>query len=257
MIDPRAIVAAGAELAADVEVGPYSMIGPDVMIGAGTWIGPHVVINGHTSIGEGNRIFQFASIGEAPQDKKYAGEPTRLVIGARNVIREYCTISRGTVQDQGVTRIGDDCLLMAYTHVAHDCVLGDNVIMVNLAMIAGHVHLGDWAILSGYVAVHQYCKIGAHAFIANNAGVTRDVPPYVMAIGNPALPHSINVEGLKRRGFTPDQIRNLRNAYRILYRSDLPLAAAVEQLSALVETQPELKPFVEFISPGSDRGLIR
>jgi UDP-N-acetylglucosamine acyltransferase len=257
MIDPRAIVAAGAQLAADVEVGPYSIIGPDVAIGAGTWVGPHVVINGHTCIGEGNRIFQFASIGEAPQDKKYAGEPTRLEIGSRNVIREYCTISRGTVQDQGVTRIGDDCLLMAYTHVAHDCVLGDNIIMVNLAMIAGHVHIGDWAILSGYVAVHQFCKIGAHAFIANNAGVTRDVPPYVMAIGNPAVPHSINSEGLKRRGFSAEQIRNLRNAYRILYRSDLPLATALEQLSELAGTQPELRSFVDFIALGSDRSLIR
>jgi UDP-N-acetylglucosamine acyltransferase len=257
MIDPRAIVAAGAELAADVDVGPYSMIGPNVTIGAGSWIGPHVVINGHTSIGEGNRIFQFASIGEAPQDKKYAGEPTRLSIGAHNVIREYCTISRGTVQDRGITSIGDDNLLMAYTHVGHDCVIGNQVIMANLAQIAGHVHLGDWVILSGYVAVHQFCKIGAHAFMAHHAGVTRDVPPYVMAIGNPAEPHSINSEGLKRRGFTPDQIRNLRNAYRILYRSDLPLASAVEQLSGLAETQPELKPFVEFISRGSDRSLIR
>jgi UDP-N-acetylglucosamine acyltransferase len=257
MIDARAIVADGATLAADVEVGPFSVIGPDVVIGPGTWIGSHVVIKGHTTIGPGNRIFQFASIGEAPQDKKYAGEPTRLMIGARNVIREYCTISRGTVGDQGVTRIGDDCLLMAYTHVAHDCVLGDNVIMVNLANIAGHVTLGDWVILSGYVAVHQHCRIGAHAFIANNCGVTRDVPPYVMAIGNPAEPHSINSEGLKRRGFAPEQIRNMRNAYRILYRSDLPLAAALEQLTELANSQPELKPFVEFISVGEGRGLIR
>ena len=147
----------------------------------------------------------------------------RLVIGDRNVIREYCTISRGTTLDQGVTRIGSDNLFMAYTHVAHDCVIGDNIIMVNLAMIAGHVQIGDWAILSGYCAVHQHCKIGAHAFLANNCGVTRDVPPYVMAVGNPAVPHSINTEGLKRRGFSADQIRNLRNAYRILYRSKLPL----------------------------------
>jgi UDP-N-acetylglucosamine acyltransferase len=257
MIDARAIVAPGARLADDVMVGPYSVIGADVAIGAGTWIGPHVVINGHTSIGEGNKIFQFASIGEAPQDKKYAGEPTRLVIGNRNVIREYCTISRGTVQDRGVTSIGDDCLLMAYTHVAHDCVLGDNVVMVNLSNIAGHVTLGDWVILSGYVAVHQFCRIGAHAFIANNCGVTRDVPPYVMAIGNPAEPHSINSEGLKRRGFTPEQIRNLRNAYRILYRSDLPLTAAIEQLAELAASQPELQPLVEFISVGEGRGLIR
>jgi UDP-N-acetylglucosamine acyltransferase len=256
MIDERAVVAVGAQLAADVEVGPFSVIGAHVSIGRGTWVGPHTVITGHTRIGEGNRIFQFASLGEAPQDKKYAGEPTALVIGDRNVIREYCTISRGTVQDQGVTRIGDDNLLMAYTHVAHDCVLGNNIIMVNLAMIAGHVHIGDWAILSGYAAVHQHCKIGAHAFIANNTGVTRDVPPYVMAIGNPAVPHSINSEGLKRRGFSADQIRNLRNAYRILYRSDLPLAEAIEQLAALRDAQPELQPLLEFIVQ-SERSLIR
>ncbi len=256
MIDARAVVAAGAQLAADVEVGPFSGIGAEVTIGRRTWVGPHTVITGRTRIGEDNRIFQFASIGEAPQDKKYSGEPTALVIGDRNVIREYCTISRGTVQDQGVTRIGDDNLLMAYTHVAHDCVLGDNIIMVNLAMVAGHVHIGDWAILSGFSAVPQHCKIGAHAFIANNTGVTRDVPPYVMAIGNPAVPHSINSEGLKRRGFSADQIRNLRNAYRILYRSDLPLAEAVEQLDALRDSQPELRPLLDFIAQ-SERSLIR
>jgi UDP-N-acetylglucosamine acyltransferase len=256
MIDPRAVVTAGAQVAADAEVGPYAVIGADVVIGPRTWIGPHALIVGHTAVGADNRIFQFASIGEAPQDKKYAGEPTRLVIGDRNVIREYCTISRGTVQDQGVTRIGSDNLFMAYTHVAHDCVIGDNVIMVNLAMIAGHVQIGDWAILSGYCAVHQHCKIGAHAFLANNCGVTRDVPPYVMAVGNPAAPHSINSEGLKRRGFTADQIRNLRNAYRILYRSDLPLAGAIEQLGALAPTQPELRPLLDFIAT-SERSLIR
>ncbi len=177
MIDPRAVITAGAQVAADAEVGPYAVIGAHVVIGPRTWIGPHALIVGHTTVGEDNKIFQFASIGEAPQDKKYAGEPTRLVIGDRNVIREYCTISRGTAHDQGITRIGSDNLFMAYTHVAHDCVIGDNVIMVNLAMIAGHVQIGDWAILSGYVAVHQHCKIGAHAFIANHAGVTRDVPP--------------------------------------------------------------------------------
>jgi len=257
MIDPRAIVAAGAQLAADVEVGPFSLIGPDVVIGEGSWIGPHVVLKGHTTIGRGNKIFQFASIGEAPQDKKYAGEPTRLVIGDRNEIREYCTISCGTAADEGVTRVGDDNLFMAYTHVAHDCVIGNQVIMANLAQIAGHVQIGDWVILSGYSAVHQYCRIGAHAFIAHHAGVTRDVPPYVMAVDNPAVPHSINSEGLKRRGFNADQIRNLRNAYRILYRSDLPLAAAMEQISELAATQPELEPFVDFIAVGSDRSLIR
>ncbi len=256
MIDPRAVIAAGAQVAADAEVGPYAVIGAEVVIGSRTWVGPHALIVGHTTIGADNRIFQFASIGEAPQDKKYRGEPTRLVIGDRNVMREYCTISRGTTLDQGVTRIGSDNLFMAYTHVAHDCVIGDNIIMVNLAMIAGHVQIGDWAILSGYCAVHQHCKIGAHAFLPNNCGVTRDVPPCVMAVGNPAVPHSINAEGLKRRGFSADQIRNLRNAYRILYRSDMPLAAAVEQLSALVATQPELKLLLDFIGT-SERSLIR
>jgi len=256
MIDPRAVITAGAQVAADAEIGPYAVIGANVVIGPRTWIGPHALIVGHTTVGADNRIFQFSSIGEAPQDKKYGGEPTRLVIGDRNVIREYCTISRGTMLDQGVTRIGSDNLFMAYTHVAHDCVIGDNVIMVNLAMIAGHVQIGDWAILSGYCAVHQHCKIGAHAFLANNCGVTRDVPPYVMAVGNPAVPHSINSEGLKRRGFSADQIRNLRNAYRILYRSDLPLAAAVEQLAGLVPTQPELRPLLDFIGT-SERSLIR
>jgi UDP-N-acetylglucosamine acyltransferase len=256
MIDPRAVITAGAQVAADAEIGPYAVIGADVVIGPRTWVGPHALIVGHTTIGADNRIFQFASIGEAPQDKKYRGEPTRLVIGDRNVMREYCTISRGTTLDQGVTRIGSDNLFMAYTHVAHDCVIGDNIIMVNLAMIAGHVQIGDWAILSGYCAVHQHCKIGAHAFLANNCGVTRDVPPYVMAVGNPAVPHSINAEGLKRRGFSADQIRNLRNAFRILYRSDTPLAAAVEQLAALVATQPELKLLLDFIGT-SERSLIR
>ena len=256
MIDPRAVVPAGARVAVDAEIGPYAVIGAEVEIGPRSWIGPHALIVGHTTIGADNRIFQFASIGEAPQDKKYAGEPTRLVIGDRNVMREYCTISRGTMLDQGVTRIGSDNLFMAYTHVAHDCVIGDNIIMVNLAMIAGHVQIGDWAILSGYCAVHQHCKIGAHAFLANNCGVTRDVPPYVMAVGNPAVPHSINSEGLKRRGFSAEQIRNLRHAYRVLYRSDLPLAAAVEQLSALVAAQPELRVLLDFIRT-SERSLIR
>jgi UDP-N-acetylglucosamine acyltransferase len=256
VISPQAIVAPGAQIAPEAQVGAFSIIGEDVVIGARTVIAPHVMINGHTTIGEDNKIFQFSSIGEAPQDKKYADEPTRLVIGDRNVIREYCTISRGTVLDEGVTRVGSDNLLMAYTHVAHDCVIGNNVIMVNCAMIAGHVHLEDWVILSGYVAVHQYCKIGAHAFVAHFAGCTRDVPPYVMAVGNPAVPHSINSEGLKRRGFSPEQIRNLKNAYRILYRSDLPLETAVQQLTELAPAQPELQPLLAFIA-GSERSLIR
>jgi UDP-N-acetylglucosamine acyltransferase len=256
VIDARAIVAEGAQLADDVEVGPYSIIGPNVNIGRGSWVGPHAMITGHTSIGEHNKIFQFTSIGDAPQDKKYAGEPTRLAIGDRNVIREYCTISRGTIHDQGVTRVGDDNLFMAYTHVAHDCVIGNKVVMANLAMLAGHVHLGDWVILSGYTAVHQHCKIGTHAFLAHHCGATKDVPPYVVAVGNPAVPHSINSEGLKRRGFSEQQIRNLRTAFRILYRSELPLAAALEQLTELAPSQPELQPLLDFIA-SSDRSLIR
>jgi UDP-N-acetylglucosamine acyltransferase len=256
MISPQAIVSPGAQIAPDAQIGPFSLIGPDVVIGARTVVAAHVVITGHTSIGEDNKIFQFSSIGEAPQDLKYKGEPTRLAIADRNVIREYCTISRGTVNDRGITRIGSDNLFQAYTHIAHDCIIGNNVIMVNLAMIAGHVQLDDWAILSGYAAVHQFVKIGAHAFVAHHGGCTKDVPPYVWAVGNPAVPHSINSEGLKRRGFTAEQIRNLKNAYRILYRSDLPLDAAVKQLSELAPSQPELQPLLAFIE-SSERGLIR
>jgi UDP-N-acetylglucosamine acyltransferase len=256
VIDASAIVAAGARLAAGVEVGPFTVIGPDVIIGPRCWIGPHAIVTGQTTMGADNKVFPYASIGSEPQDKKYGGGPTRLQIGERNVFREFCTINRGATPDQGLTRIGDDNLFMAYTHVAHDCTLGNNIVMVNYAGLAGHVELGDWVILSGYTGVHQFCKIGAHAFTAALSGVTRDVPPYIMAVGQPAVPHSINSEGLKRRGFSPEQIRNLRQAYRILYRSDLPLAAAVEQLTALASTQPELAPLVEFIG-SSERSLIR
>jgi UDP-N-acetylglucosamine acyltransferase len=256
MISAQAIVSPGATIAPDAQIGPFSIIGPNVVIGARTVVAGHVVINGHTTIGEDNKIFQFSSIGEAPQDKKYKDEPTRLTIGDRNVIREYCTISRGTVNDSGITRVGNDNLFQAYTHVAHDCIIGNNTVMSNLAQISGHVQLDDWAILSGYAAVHQFVKIGAHAFVAHHGGCTQDVPPYVMAVGNPAVPHSINSEGLKRRGFTAEQIRNLKNAYRILYRSDLPLEAAVNQLSGLAPSQPELAPFLTFIE-NSERGLIR
>jgi UDP-N-acetylglucosamine acyltransferase len=256
VIDASAVVAAGARLAAGVEVGPFTVIGPDVVIGPRCWVGPHAIVTGQTTIGEDNKIFPFASIGSAPQDKKYGGGPTRLVIGDRNVFREFCTINRGATPNQGLTRIGDDNLFMAYTHVAHDCTLGNNIVMVNYAGLAGHVELGDWVILSGYTGVHQFCKIGAHAFTAALSGVTRDVPPYIMAVGQPAVPHSINSEGLKRRGFSAEQIRNLRHAYRILYRSDLPLSAAVQQLTALAPTQPELAPLVEFIG-SSERSLIR
>jgi UDP-N-acetylglucosamine acyltransferase len=256
VIDARAVISPQAKLAADVSVGPFTVIGADVEIGAGTWIGPHAVINGPTRIGQHNKIFQFASLGDAPQDKKYNGEPTRLEIGDRNVFRESVTVNRGTTHDQGVTRIGDDNLLMAYSHVAHDCQLGDKIVMSNLATLGGHVEVGDWVIMGGLSAAHQYTKIGAHCFLANNAAVTRDVPPYVMVVGQPAVPHSVNSEGLKRRGFSPEQILNIRRAYKILYRSGLKLQAAIEQLQKTSETQPEIRPFVDFIHR-STRSLVR
>jgi UDP-N-acetylglucosamine acyltransferase len=256
MIDSRAVISPQAQIAADVDVGPFSVIGAGVEIGAGTWIGPHAVINGPTRIGADNKIFQFASLGDAPQDKKYKGEPTRLEIGDRNVFRECVTVNRGTVHGAGVTRLGDDNLLMAYSHVAHDCQLGDKIVMSNCATLGGHVEIGDWVILGGLSAVHQFTKVGAHCFIANNAAVTRDVPPYVMAVGQPALPHSVNSEGLKRRGFTPEQILNIRRAYRLLYRSGLKLKAAMEQLETVAATQDEIRPFVEFIKR-SERSIVR
>jgi len=256
MIDPRAVIAPSAQIAADVEIGPFTVIGPDVVIGARTWIGPHAVINGPTVIGTDNRIFQFASLGDAPQDKKYRGEPTRLEIGDRNVFREFVTVNRGTTHDQGVTRIGSDNLLMAYTHVAHDCRLGDKIVMSNCATLGGHVELGDWVIMGGLSAVHQHTKVGAHCFIANNAAVTRDVPPYVMAVGQPAQPHSVNAEGLKRRGFDAQQILNIKRAYRLLYRSKLKLADALEQLEKTAAEQAEIRPFVDFIRR-SLRSIVR
>jgi UDP-N-acetylglucosamine acyltransferase len=255
-IDPRAIVSPRAELAADVIVGAYSVIGDGVKIGAGTWVGPHAVIASNTTLGAGNKVYQFASIGDAPQDLKYAGEPTRLEIGDRNVFREFTSMNRGTVQGGGVTTIGSDNLFMSYTHVAHDCHVGNRVVMANYATLGGHVYVGDWVIMGGYSGIHQFTKVGAHAFLGNNAAVTRDVPPYLMVVGTPAVPHSINSEGLKRRGFSPEQIRNLKNAYRVLYRSDLKLADALEELNKRVASQPELKIFVDFIGE-STRSLVR
>jgi UDP-N-acetylglucosamine acyltransferase len=256
MIDSRAVISPSAQIASDVEIGPFTVIGDDVEIGPGTWIGPHAVIKGPTRIGADNKIYQFASLGDAPQDKKYKGEPTRLEIGDRNVFRECVTVNRGTVHDQGVTRIGSDNLLMAYVHVAHDCRVGDKIVMSNCATLGGHVELGDWVIMGGLSAVHQHTKIGAHCFIANNAAVTRDVPPYVMAVGQPAEPHSVNSEGLKRRGFDAAQIRNIRRAYRLLYRSGLKLEAALEQLDTIAKDQPEIRPFVDFIRR-SERSIVR
>lgn len=256
MIDPRAIVDPGAEIGEGVEIGPFAVIGANVSIGAGSTIGSHAVVKGPTTLGRDTHVFQFASIGDAPQDRKYAGEPTKLVVGDRNVFREFCTINRGTVGGRGVTRIADDCLFMAYSHVAHDCIVGSQCIMSNCTALAGHVDLGDWVIMSGYSGVHQFCRIGAHAFLANNAAVTRDVPPYLLVAGSPAEPKGVNSEGLKRRGFDAAQISNIKAAYRLFYRSGLKLADATLQLRALVPSQPELAPFVDFLA-ASERSIIR
>ena len=255
-IHPTAVIAPDAVLAEGVEIGAYTVIGPGVEIGANTKVAPHVVINGPTRIGADNRIFQFSSIGDAPQDKKYKGEPTRLEIGDRNVIRECVTLNRGTTKDLGVTRIGSDNLFMAYSHVAHDCQVGNQCVLANNATLGGHVHLGDWVIMGGFSGIHQFCRVGAHAFIGNNAAVTRDVPPFVMTVGQPAAAHSVNSEGLKRRGFSPEQIRNIRNAFRLLYRSGLKLADAMSQLEAIAKEQPEILPIVEFL-PQSTRSIVR
>ncbi|HUL46733.1 MAG TPA: acyl-ACP--UDP-N-acetylglucosamine O-acyltransferase [Steroidobacteraceae bacterium] len=256
MIDARAVVSPEARLAAEVSVGPFSVIGPGVEIGPRTIVGPHAVINGPTTIGADNHVFQFASIGDAPQDKKYRGEPTRLVIGERNVFREFCTINRGTTHDRGVTTIGDDNLFMACSHVAHDCAVGSRTVFANGAVLGGHVEVGDWVILGGLSAVHQFAKIGAHAFIAGGAMVRRDVPPYVMVAGDPAEPHAVNAEGLKRRGFTEEQIRAVREAYRILYRSQLRLADALARLEPVARERAEIKAFVDFIQ-ASSRSIVR
>lgn len=253
---PTAIIDDGAHLDDGVQVGAYSVIGAGVCIGAGTVIGPHVVIRGPTTIGRNNRIYQFASLGDDPQDKKYAGEPTRLDIGDDNTIRECCTINRGTVQDAGVTRIGNGNWIMAYVHVAHDCQVGNGIILANNASLAGHVHIGDFAICSGFTGIHQFCRIGAHSFIGGFSAITRDVPPYVMVAGQPPAPHGLNSEGLRRRGFASDQLQNLKEAYRILYREGLRLAEARERLEARAASQPELQPLVEFLA-GSERGLLR
>lgn len=256
MIDATAIIDTRAAVAQGVAIGPYSIIGPEVEIGEGTWIGPHVVINGPTWIGRNNRIYQFASLGDAPQDKKYKGEPTRLEIGDDNTIREYVTINRGTVQDQGVTRVGSGNWIMAYVHIAHDCQLGDDIIMANNASLAGHVHIGDHAILGGFSLVHQFCKIGKYAFLQFAAGVNRDVPPYVVAAGMPATPHSINSEGLRRRGFSAQQIATLKHAYRLLYRSGLRLEEAREQIAQLAQDHPEVAILAEFLADHR-RSIIR
>ena len=256
MIHQTAIIDPGAKIGANVEIGPYSIIGPHVEIGDNTRIGAHVVIKGHTRIGRDNQIFQFCSLGEVPQDKKYAGEPTRLEIGDRNTIREFCTFNLGTVQDAGVTRIGDDNWIMAYVHIAHDCQVGNKVTFANNASLAGHVVVDDWAILGGFTGVHQFSRIGAHVMTAVSTVILQDVPPYLMAAGNTATPYGINVEGLKRRGFTSDSITSLKRAYRTLYKSGLMLEEARAKLEEEVKTHAEIQPILDFLAV-SKRGIIR
>ncbi|HET8816467.1 MAG TPA: acyl-ACP--UDP-N-acetylglucosamine O-acyltransferase [Pseudidiomarina sp.] len=254
MIHSTAIIDPKAKLGKHVSVGPYTIIGPDVEIGDDCVIGPHVVIRGPTIIGRNNKIFQFASVGEDCQDKKYAGEPTRLEIGDNNVIRECVTIHRGTVQDQSLTKIGSDNLLMAYVHVAHDCVVGDHVILANNTTLAGHVYVGDWAILGGFTGVHQFCHIGAHAFTAVNSVVVQDIPPYIMAQGHNAVPRTINSEGLKRRGFSAEQVMRIKRAFKMLYRQGLTVAEAIVEMQTL--DAEEIQPLIDFVR-SSQRGIIR
>lgn len=256
MIDPRAVVAPSARLASDVTVGPFSIIDADVEIGAGTVVGPHVVIRGPTRIGCDNQIFQFASVGEAPQDKKYQGEVTRLEIGDRNVIREYCTLHRGTAQDRGLTKLGSDNLLMAYTHVAHDCIVGSHVIMANAASLAGHVKLGDHAILGGFSLVHQFCQIGAYAFSAMGSVISRDIPPYVMVGGRPTKPYGINNVGLERQGYSAEAIRQIRKAYKVVFMSGHKLEDAIQTIEKMAEATPELQRMAEFLKT-TGRSILR
>jgi UDP-N-acetylglucosamine acyltransferase len=255
-IHPTAIVSPDATLAADVSVGPYAVIGAEVTLGPGCEIGPHAVLRGPAVFGAGNRVFQFASLGEDPQDKKYAGERTRLEVGDRNVFRECTTVNRGTRQGGGVTRIGSGNLFMAYAHVAHDCIVGSECILANYAGLAGHVELDDWVILGAYSGVHQFCKIGAHAFLANNAAATRDIAPYVMVAGAPAAPKGINAEGLRRRGFTSADIASIKAGYKVLYRSGRKLQEAGAELERLAAAAPVLRAYVEFL-PRMTRSLLR
>ncbi len=256
MIHPTAIVHPAAKLGADVVVGPYSIIGEHVEIGDGTRIGPHVVIEGHTRIGRDNEIFQFCSIGAAPQDKKYDAEPTRLEIGDRNTIREFCSFNVGTSQDADVTRVGNDNWIMAYVHIAHDCQVGNNTIFANNATLAGHVQVGDWAILGGFTGVHQFVRVGAHSFCGVGTVLLQDLPPYVTVAGNPAAPHGINSEGLRRRGYSAEGIAAIKRAYRSLYRSGLKLDEARAQIAAIAAEHAEVAAFAEFIAH-SGRGLVR
>jgi UDP-N-acetylglucosamine acyltransferase len=256
MRHPTAIIHPNAQLADDVEVGAYSLIGEHVEIGAGTVIGPHVVINGHTRIGQHNRIFQFCSLGEIPQDKKYANEPTRLEIGDHNMIREFCTFNLGTAQDAGATRVGNHNWIMAYVHLAHDCQVGNHTIFANNAQLAGHVEVGDYAILGGFTVVHQFVKIGAHIITGMGTILLQDVPTYVLASGNPCAPHGINAEGLKRRGFSSPAIMAIKRAYKTLYKSGLSFDDAKAAIQSQLAEHAELQPLADFLA-ATTRGIIR
>lgn len=255
-IHPTALVDPAAKVADDVEIGAFTLVGPKVTIGPGSWIGPHVVLTGRTTIGRNARIFQFASIGEEPQDKKYAGEDTELIIGDNNTIRELCTFSRGTIQGGGKTIIGNNNWIMACVHIAHDCILGDNIIMANNTSLAGHVTVGDWAILSGYSLIHQFCSVGEHSFTSFASHVNQSIPPYVTVSGEKAKAKGVNTEGLRRRGFTPEQVQQVRRAYKVLYRSGLPLEEARAKLSEMAETHEEIKPLVAFLA-ATEKSFIR
>jgi UDP-N-acetylglucosamine acyltransferase len=261
-IHPTALVDPAAELDSTVSVGPYTVIGPHVKVAAGTTIGPHCVIEGHTTIGPDNRIFQFASLGAVPQDKKYAGEPCELVIGRGNTIREFCTFNIGSPGDAGVTRVGDDNWIMAYVHLAHDCQVGNHTIFANNSQLAGHVHVGDWAILGGFTVVHQFVRIGAHSMTAMCTLLFADLPPFVMCQGQPAAARSMNFEGLRRRGFSPERIVAVKAMHKALYRDELTLAAAKAAIADLEQTHPESKEdvglmlsFLEQVAPS--RGIVR
>lgn len=256
LIDSTAIVDSHAELADGVSIGPYSVIGADVKIGAGTVIGSHVVIKGPTSIGKDNRIYQFSSIGEDPQDKKYAAEITRLEIGDRNTIREFTSMHRGTQQDNCVTKIGDDNLFMAYTHVAHDCIIGNNVIMANGASLAGHVHLNNNAILGGFTLVHQFTQVGQYSFAAMGSAITQDIPPFIMVGSKPTRPHGINSVGMERNGISAEDIRLIRNAYKIIYKMNLRLEDAIEKMEELASDSKQLADMISFLRNVS-RGILR
>ena len=256
LIHPTAIIDSGAELDSSVQVGAYSVIGPKVQLAAGVHVAPHVVIEGPTQIGAGTRIWQFASIGAAPQDKKYADEDTWLRIGANNTIREFVTINRGTSQGGGETRIGDNNWIMAYVHVAHDCIVGHDTILANNVTLAGHVTIDDWVILGGFSLIHQFCRVGKHAFTGMGAKINCDVPPYVIVAGEMSVPRGINSEGLKRRGFSSAQIMAIKRGYKTLYQSDLQLSQARAQLADMAQTDVNLQLYVEFID-ASTRGILR